>query len=106
MSRELKPCGTNAAYARHLANGEEACDACKKAHSLYEGQRQTGTLRRFQPAPCGTLAAARRHVRNREPVDQACLEAEAAYMRQWRAERKRKAAFDAAFVAALAEVTS
>lgn len=29
----LKPCGTRAAYARHLKRGEEACDACKAANA-------------------------------------------------------------------------
>lgn len=28
---ELKPCGTPAAYRRHLRNNEEACDECKAA---------------------------------------------------------------------------
>ena len=31
MARELKPCGTSAAYRRHLRKGEEACAACKAA---------------------------------------------------------------------------
>ena len=31
MTRELKPCGTPAAYARHLRRGEEACAQCKAA---------------------------------------------------------------------------
>lgn len=31
MARELKPCGTPAAYRRHLRKGQKACDACKRA---------------------------------------------------------------------------
>lgn len=31
MARQLKPCGTPAAYARHLRRGEEACAKCKAA---------------------------------------------------------------------------
>lgn len=31
--RELKPCGTNAAYARHKANDEYPCTACLEAHA-------------------------------------------------------------------------
>ncbi len=31
MTRQLKPCGTIAAYERHLRHYEEACAACKKA---------------------------------------------------------------------------
>lgn len=42
--------------------------------------------------PCGTPAATRRHIRKREIADPACLTAQAKYMREWRAERKRKAA--------------
>lgn len=33
MTRSLKPCGTTAAYRRHLRNGEPACDACKAANT-------------------------------------------------------------------------
>lgn len=33
MNIELKPCGTNAAYARHIRNHEIACDACLVAHA-------------------------------------------------------------------------
>ena len=29
----LKPCGTEAAYVRHLRRGERACQACRGAHS-------------------------------------------------------------------------
>jgi len=31
VARELKPCGTPAAYRRHLRNGEEPCAACLTA---------------------------------------------------------------------------
>ena len=31
--RILKPCGTNAAYKRHLDMKEEPCTPCRKAHS-------------------------------------------------------------------------
>ena len=34
--RELAPCGTRSAYVRHLRNGEDACDACKKANTDYQ----------------------------------------------------------------------
>jgi hypothetical protein len=37
MPRELKPCGTDAAYSRHLKRGEDPCDPCKEAHR--EGNR-------------------------------------------------------------------
>jgi hypothetical protein len=31
MPRELKPCGTTAAYVRHRRNGETPCQACRDA---------------------------------------------------------------------------
>lgn len=31
MARQLKPCGTWAAYQRHRRKGEEPCDACSAA---------------------------------------------------------------------------
>lgn len=34
-ARDLKPCGTVAAYRRHQRHGEEPCEACKKAHAEY-----------------------------------------------------------------------
>ncbi len=43
--RTLAPCGTTAAYARHLRHGETPCDACRKANAerhraLYAKRRQ------------------------------------------------------------------
>jgi hypothetical protein len=32
MPRKLRPCGTRAAYQRHLYNKEEPCEACKAAN--------------------------------------------------------------------------
>lgn len=66
MTRQVKPCGTVAAYHRHIANGEAADEACRKAHSanVYAtcGRRQRariralGRLARLFPA---TIAALR-----------------------------------------------
>lgn len=33
MPRELRGCGTSAAYRRHRAHGEEPCQDCKDAHA-------------------------------------------------------------------------
>lgn len=40
MARELKPCGTPAAYNRHLAHGEEACEDCKRAMADYRAAKR------------------------------------------------------------------
>lgn len=42
MARQLKPCGTSAAYRRHLRNGEEACGLCKEAVAREKMQRLDG----------------------------------------------------------------
>ncbi len=34
MARDLKPCGTHAAYRRHLRRGETPCDACRQANKI------------------------------------------------------------------------
>lgn len=72
--RKLKPCGTEAAYARHLKRGEPIDDLCR------EGSSKERSLRRNKgkpegwdaEKPCGTLAARSRHKRLGEPVDEAC----------------------------------
>lgn len=33
VPKELRPCGTNAAYARHKRKGEYPCTACLEAHA-------------------------------------------------------------------------
>lgn len=33
MGRPASPCGTDAAYKRHLRNGEDPCPECRKAHT-------------------------------------------------------------------------
>lgn len=42
MARELKPCGTPAAYRRHLRNGEDACADCRAAVAAQKMQRLDG----------------------------------------------------------------
>jgi hypothetical protein len=34
-SRKLQPCGTDAAYNRHIQHGEEPCAVCRAAHNAY-----------------------------------------------------------------------
>ncbi len=52
MTRSLAPCGTNAAYQRHIKHGEAACDACVRARQEY----QSAYYRRSHPdaQPRGT----------------------------------------------------
>lgn len=40
MARELKPCGTPAAYRRHLRAKEPACEPCKEAWREQKNQRK------------------------------------------------------------------
>lgn len=37
--RDKKPCGTNAAYCRHLKAGETPCEPCVKAHNVYAAEQ-------------------------------------------------------------------
>ncbi len=71
----LQPCGTEAAYCRHIRAKEPIDEACRVAHNTYSSTR----LQRKDAqelAPCGTPAAARRHKRRGEPLDYACRVAE------------------------------
>jgi hypothetical protein len=44
--RQLKPCGTRAAYLRHRSRGEQPCDACRAANTSADRRyRGTGTTR-------------------------------------------------------------
>lgn len=43
--RTPAPCGTTAAYARHLRNGEQPCDACREANA----ERHRELYRRRKP---------------------------------------------------------
>lgn len=45
------PCGTPAAYARHLRKGEQPCDPCRLAQNAYtrsQPGRQAAQKRRFR----------------------------------------------------------
>lgn len=37
---KLQPCGTNAAYHRHLHNNETPCSRCKAAHAAHARERR------------------------------------------------------------------
>lgn len=55
MARQLKPCGTPAAYIRHLRHGERPCFECSEANRRRGEQqrRAVGKLVKNRPA-CGT----------------------------------------------------
>lgn len=41
LERDMKPCGTEAAYRRHRRRGEPACQPCRQAHAAYNlGHRE------------------------------------------------------------------
>lgn len=44
MSESTHPCGTPAAYRRHLNNDEPPCDECREAWKLKRRMERTGTL--------------------------------------------------------------
>lgn len=81
MTRELKPCGTPAAYRRHLRHGEYPCEACREAE--LERNRKHGP---FRPAVCGTPSGYNRHLKRREQACDACRKAHntAVVERRWR----------------------
>ena len=74
--RQLRPCGTEAGYSRHLRNGEAACEACvmanrkasREAARRMKARRAAGIPART-PDPCGTNGAYQRHLRKGETCD-------------------------------------
>ena len=40
MPRSLKPCGTHAAYKRHMAHFQVPCKACKEANRVWIRERR------------------------------------------------------------------
>lgn len=100
MPRELQPCGTPAAYQRHMRKAEVPCDDCAVAWAkhcgryrrenrvhLNELKRERAKYGPHELAPCGTHAAYARHVRNLERPCYACRVAEAQYQSDRRAKR-------------------
>ena len=75
MSRELQPCGTRAAYKRHLRRGEEPCRECREAARRADRGRKRNRAQPRELQPCGTYAAYMRHLRRREEPCGACREA-------------------------------
>ena len=80
MSRELQPCGTRAAYQRHMRRGEQPCKACREANRT----RALEEWRKRNAQSCGTNAGYQRHVKAGERPCAACKRAKAEYMARYR----------------------
>ena len=100
---DLLPCGTNAAYGRHLQKGEKPCAACTQAHTEYTAERRSTPpdKRRRPEAKCGTPSGATRHWRNKEPACEPCAESRREYERQRKAKKKLVADAQLAYDAAM-----
>lgn len=88
--RPLKPCGTNAAYNRHIARNEDPCEPCKAAHREHAaGLRKQPRPR--QAAQHGTPSGAVAHYRNKTALCEPCKKARNEYRNGF----KKNAAQDA-----------
>lgn len=95
MANELNPCGTRAAYLRHLNHGELACDVCLAATAKYNRDRRAknGYVRGpYGNNECGTYAGYQRHQRRGEVTCKACCAAAAKYRRELRQRFSEQAA--------------
>lgn len=78
--KSLKPCGTTAAYARHIFHDEIPCAPCQEARHTYQAEQRAKSPKKPRKiAPCGTLAAWARHYRRKEPIDEDCRIARVEY---------------------------
>jgi hypothetical protein len=55
VSRQLKPCGTEAAYQRHVKRDEQPCDPCQQART--DAQTARSRRRRADPTVGGRARA-------------------------------------------------
>ena len=51
MPRDLQPCGTVAAYKRHLRHGEEPCGVCLEAKRTHQSRRRAAERVPDSPVP-------------------------------------------------------
>lgn len=56
MARKPSPCGTKSAYNRHLRNGEEPCEACRRANTVGKRRQRADERRPKEPLPGVTVA--------------------------------------------------
>lgn len=84
-SRRLHPCGTNAAYLRHIRHHEKPCAQCLDARRIHRRNTRKENPRTL--TPCGTRSAYSRHRKRGEKACPACLAAQAEYSRKRRAKK-------------------
>lgn len=80
--RQLKPCGTDAAYQRHRRNGEYPCTACLEAHAAGVKRSKTKSTKW-----CGSVYGWRLHRRRNEIP---CSQCRAALALRRKRQRQRK----------------
>lgn len=49
MPRKPSPCGTKAAYERHLRNGEDPCEACTRANTVAQRKKRDTARKPKEP---------------------------------------------------------
>lgn len=101
--KPVLPCGTDAAYRRHLYHKETPCAPCAAEHKRFTAEynaayaamtpeeRAAVNAAKHPLSPCGARSAYARHQSRGEPIDDACREARCEYQNDVRA-RKREAA--------------
>ncbi|MEU7597326.1 hypothetical protein AB0B79_30480 [Streptomyces sp. NPDC039022] len=77
----IAPCGTQAAYTRHVRCGEPVDDACRAANTEAKRVKGTPTPSRRKPIAHGTLAGYKQHHYRGESPCAECLEANRTYVR-------------------------
>ncbi len=88
----LRPCGTEAAYARHRRRGEPTCATCKAG--VTDARRQQRRAKGIRPRTTpqhGTYSGyIRLHAATGAEPCLPCLDAHATYLREWRARGRRR----------------
>jgi hypothetical protein len=84
---ELLPCGTAAAYRRHLKRGEPACVLCVEGYRAYRRSRYSVE----NGYECGTQAGFMRHLAYREDPCESCRAAFRNYAAAMRSPEAKKA---------------
>jgi hypothetical protein len=86
----LKPCGTQAAYRRHIRRSETPCQPCKEAHAAERRDRYTApSSADLPPIAHGTPKGARQHWYRKDPICKPCRDAyNAAQRKRHRSSRR------------------